>query len=164
MSHPALGLPPDNPSAGRPRAAARLRADRSGLADRALAASLAIDPGLGERHDATMLRLFLRDYQRHIEQLALALETGEDRWVAEHIVGVVPIMRRRHVSMDDFGVLWLGLRDASAATLPVDDGEAVTSIVDAGLKRLHRPAHLPGDRPRGRITGFIWKAAGIGGW
>ena len=164
MSHPALGLPPDDPTAGRPAAAARLRSDRAALGVRALAASLAIAPLLRERHDARMLRLFLRDFDRHIDQLAHALETGDDRSVADYIASVVPIMRRRHVSMDEFGALWLGLRDASVAILPEADGRAVSTIVEAGIDRLHRPAHLPGDRPRGRITSFIWKAAGIGGW
>ena len=163
MSHPYLGLPPEDRTAGRPAAAARLRADRD-LAARALAAALAIAPHLRERHDSQMLRLFLRDYDQHIEQLARALETGRDHWVAVHIASVVPIMRRRHVTMEEFGALWLGLRDASVAILPGADGEAVRSIVAAGIERLDRPAHLPGDRPRGRITSFIWKAGGIGGW
>ena len=46
-----------------------------------LEAALRIDPTLRDRHDELMLRRFLRDYDRHIEQLARAVATGEDRFV-----------------------------------------------------------------------------------
>ena len=80
MSHPALGLPPDDPTAGSPDAAARLRDDLGGLALRALEATCALDPSFDQRYGAPAINLFLRDEQRHIEQLARALETGNDRW------------------------------------------------------------------------------------
>ena len=47
-----------------------------------------------------MLRLFLRDYDRHIEQLAQALETGEDGYVVKYGEWLVPIYRRRRVPDD----------------------------------------------------------------
>ncbi len=42
----------------------------------ALEAALRIDPTLRDRYDELMLRRFLRDYDRHIEQLARAVATG----------------------------------------------------------------------------------------
>ena len=81
MSHPALGLPPADPSVGRTDAAARLRRERARIASLALKAAVSADPSLTERYDETMLRRFLRDHEQHIEQLARALETGEERFV-----------------------------------------------------------------------------------
>ena len=78
MHHPALGLPPDDPTAGLPAAAARLRANRARLARVALQETIRLVPGFDELYDERMLRLMLRDYDGHIEQLARALETGED--------------------------------------------------------------------------------------
>jgi hypothetical protein len=74
MSHPAIGLPPSDATAGRPDVAARLRgADR--LPALALEAAIRVDGTLPERHDELMLRRFLRDYGQHVEQLARAVET-----------------------------------------------------------------------------------------
>ena len=39
--------------------------------------------------------MMLRDYERHIEQLARSLETGEDRFVTQYGEWLVPVYRHR---------------------------------------------------------------------
>ena len=74
MSHPVLGLPPADARAGDPIAAAHLRASRARLANTALEATQRLDPTFATRYDEVQRRTFLRDYDRHIEQLARALK------------------------------------------------------------------------------------------
>ncbi len=161
MSHPVLGLPPDNPRAGHPEAAARLRAERARVARLALDAALKRDPTLRERYDETYLQRFLRDYDRHIEQLARALETGDPRWVAEWVEAVVPQMRRRHVPMQDFATLGLGLADACVEVLDAVGSGAAEQMLETWLQRLKRPRHLAGDHYGNKIVHFLWKGAGV---
>src|SRR3954452_3038748 len=84
MQHPSLGLPPSDTTAGLPEAAAALRLNRERLARVALQETIKLSPGFDQRYDEQMLRLLLRDYDRHIEQLARALETGEDGYVVNY--------------------------------------------------------------------------------
>jgi hypothetical protein len=81
----------------------------------ALQAAVRLDPTLPERHDELMLRRFLRDYERHVEQLACAVGSGEDRFVAGYAEMLVPIYRRRGVRMNDVVTLVLGLEEAAVA-------------------------------------------------
>ena len=161
MSHPVLGLPPSDPTAGRTDAAARLRRERVGLAPLALKAALEAAPSLAERHDETMLRRFLRDYEQHIEQLARALETGETRHVTDYAEWLTPIYRRRKVPARDVAALIGGLREAARAIVAPADGQAVVGIVDAWLAKLKFQRAIPGDHRGNKVARFIWKGAGI---
>jgi hypothetical protein len=162
MPHPSLGLPPADVDAGIPAAAARLRANSERLARVALQAAEHLQPGLAERHDETTLRLLLRDYERHIEQLAQALETGEDSFVVNYGEWLVPIYRRRHVSMRDFMALLGGLRDAAATVLTPDENKVATELFERWNDRLKHHGRLPGDHKGNPIVRFFWKGAGIG--
>jgi hypothetical protein len=161
MSHPALGLPPADPSAGRTDAAARLRRERGRIAPLALKAAIGVDPTLSARYDETMLRRFLRDHEQHLEQLARALETGEERFVTEYAEWLVPIYRRRHVPVKDSATLLIGLRQAAAAVLAPEDGQALGLLIEAWLKRLRFHRAIPGDHKGSSVTRLIWKGAGI---
>jgi hypothetical protein len=161
MSHPALGLPPSDATAGHPAIAARLRgADR--LPVTALEAALRVDPTLRERHDELTLRRFLRDYDRHIEQLARAVETGEVRFVVEYGETLVPIYRRRHVRMNDVVSLLRGLEEAAVALGPASDAAAVRQPIGAWVERMRHHRRLPGDHKGNAAVRFVWKAAGFG--
>ena len=162
MAHPSLGLPPPDATAGHTRAAARLRGERSRLARLALRASIGLAPHFRERYDETALRLFLRDFDRHIEQLARALETGDDGFVTDYGEWLVPIYRRRRVPMKDFMVMLGGLRDASLAVLPPEDARAARQLIERWALRLKHHGRLPGDHQGNRIIRFFWKGAGIG--
>ena len=161
MSHPVLGLPPADPTAGRMAAAARLRSQRSTVGTLALKSALAADPTLGDRYDGITLRTLLRDYERHIEQFALALETGEARHVTEWAEWIVPIYRRRRIPTRDQQTLIGGLRPAAAAVLPPDDAAAFGELIDAWFKRLRMYKRLPGDHKGNPVARFIFKGAGV---
>jgi hypothetical protein len=161
MSHPVLGLPPADPTAGRPHAAARLRGHRSTIAPLALKSALPADPTLADRYDTILVRTFLRDYDRHIEQFALALETGEARYVTEWVEWIAPIYRRRRVSVRDQQTLIEGLRPSMAAVLAPDDAVACGDLIDAWFKRLRSNKRLPGDHKGNPVARFIFKGAGI---
>lgn len=162
MAHPSLGLPPSDTRAGLPEAAARLRANRDRIARVALQAAERLEPGLGDRYDETTLRLFVRDYDRHLEQLAKALETGEDRFVVNYGEWIIPIYRTRRVSMKDFMALLGGLRDAAAGVLTPAENEAAAALFARWSDRLKHHGRLPGDHKGNALIRFFWKGAGIG--
>ncbi len=161
MSHPALGLPPADPTAGLPHAAARLRADRARLTATGLQAALRRDPSLAERHDEVALRELLADSDRHLEQLAQALETGEARFVKGYAEWLQPPYRRRRVSARDQRMLLVGLRDAAAAVLSPAEIDVLNGYVQAWVKVLAFHQRLPGDHAGNAAVRFIWKGAGI---
>ncbi len=162
MHHPSLGLPPDDATAGLPLAAAHLRANRERLARVALQETIRIAPGFDERYDETMLRLFLRDFDRHIEQLARAIETGEDAYVVSYGEWLVPIYRRRAVPMLDFIAMLNGLRNACAAVLSPEENEVALQLFDRWADRLKRHGRLAGDHKGNSVIRFFFKGAGIG--
>jgi hypothetical protein len=161
MSHPSLGLPPADPTAGRPEAAARLRRQRSTLASLALKSALEADRTMADRYDSGVMRTLLRDYDRHVEQFALALETGEARYVTEWAEWIVPIYRRRRIPARDQRTLVAALRPAAAAVLPPQDAAAFGELVDAWFTRLRLYQRLPGDHKGNPVARFIFKGAGV---
>jgi hypothetical protein len=161
MGHPSLGLPPPDRTAGHPRAAARLRAEPDRLARLALAASVRLSPGFDERYAEVDMRRFLRDLDRHIEQLARALETGDDGLVTDYGEWLVPVYRRRGVPMRDFIVLLGGLRDAVLTVLPSEDVPVTRQLIERWAGRLKHHGRLPGDHQGNRIVRFFWKGAGL---
>jgi hypothetical protein len=164
MSHPARGLPPATPLSPHAPAAARLREDPAAVSLRAVEAALARDSGLRARYPEPMSRLLVRDGERHVEQLARALETGEDALAVEYASWIVPVMRRRGIPMKDLGTLFLGLGDAARPIVGPETAVETDRLVAAMVAALDRPRHLPGDRPRNRLASLVWKASGIAGW
>ncbi|HEY5488820.1 MAG TPA: hypothetical protein VIK00_03195 [Candidatus Limnocylindrales bacterium] len=162
MHHPALGLPPDDTTAGLPAAAVRLRANRERLARVALQETIRLAPGFDERYDERMLRLMLRDYDRHIEQLARALETGDDGYVVNYGEWLVPIYRSRHIPMLDFIAMLAGLRDACAVVLTPDENQAALALFGRWDDKLKAHGRLPGDHKGNPVIRFFFKGAGIG--
>jgi hypothetical protein len=162
MPHPAIGLPPSDATAGRPELARRINAARSRLPALALEASLRIDPGLRDRHDDLALRRVLRDYESHLDQLARALATGEDRHVVQYGEWLVPVYRRRKIRMNDVATFIAGLRDAVLGVVPAADADGVRSVTDAWIERLRHHRRLPGDHEGNKLVRFIWKGAGLG--
>lgn len=162
MPNPLLGLPPSDTTAGSPRAAARLRAERTRITTIAFEALLRIDPTFRERYDDLALRRILRDLDRHLEQLARALETGEERFVTEYGEHTVPIYRRRGIRMNDLTTILAGLREATLSVLPAADAPTATALIDRWIGRLRHHARLPGDHKGNAVVRFIWKGAGLG--
>ena len=162
MPHPALGLPPSDASAGQPAVAARLRAAADRLPALSLAAALRTDPSLRDRYDDLMLRRFLRDYDRHVEQLALAVATGEACHVVVYGETLVPTYRRRRVRMNDVVSLLTGLEEAAISVAPASEAEAIRIPMAAWRQRMRSHRRLPGDHVGNRFARFIWKGAGLG--
>lgn len=161
MPHPAIGLPPSDATAGHPATAARLRS-AARLPTLALEAAVRLDPSLRDRHDQLMLRRFLRDYERHVEQLARAVESGEDRYVADYGETLVPIYRRRGVRMNDVVTLVRGLEDAAIGLGPTAEAGIIRVPIAAWVERLRHHRRLPGDHEGNKLARFIWKGAGLG--
>lgn len=161
MPHPAQGLPPADATLGQPEVAARLRASER-LPALALQAALRLDGTLRDRHDELMLRRFLRDYEQHIEQLARAIETGEDRFVVVYGETLVPTFRRRDVRMNDVVTLLRGLEEAAVGLVGSSQSSAVRAPFEAWIARMRRHRRLPGDHKGNAVVRFIWKGAGLG--
>ena len=138
MPHPALGLPPSDHDAGHPAVAARLRAAER-LPALSLDAAMRVDPTLRDRYDDLMLRRFLRDYERHIEQLARAVATGEARYVVVYGEDLVPSYRRRKVRMNDVVSLLRGLGGGCRGHRP-SVGRGGHPRADGRLDRLPAPS------------------------
>ena len=162
MSHPSLGLPPPDTSAGLAAAAARLRANRGRLGRLGLEHTIRLAPGIEDRYDAEALRLFLRDYETHVEQLARALETNDPSFVTNYAEWLVPIYRRRQVPMRDVMALFAGLREAAATVLTPGENEAAAPLFERWADRLKHHGRLPGDHKGNALIRFFWKGAGIG--
>ena len=161
MPHPSLGLPPRDLSAGQPAAAARLRTAKSRLARLALENTLRAAPRFNDTYDEVMLRLLLRDFERHVEQLARAMETGDSYYVAMYGEWLVPIYRRRHVPMKDVAALLGGLRDAAATVLTPAESIVAEQHFERWGARLQHHRRLAGDHKGNPVVRFFWKGAGV---
>jgi hypothetical protein len=128
----------------------------------ALEAALRLDGTLGERHGELMLRRFLRDYERHIEQLARAIETGEDRFVVIYGETLVPTYRRRGVRMNDVATLLRGLEEAAVGLGGSAEAAVVRAPLEAWIDRMRHHRRLPGDHEGNPAVRFVWKGAGLG--
>src|SRR5688572_13864420 len=162
MPHPTLGLPPADTSAGHPAAAARLRTNAERIGRLAIQTTVRDADGFADRYDETNLRLFLRDQERHIEQLARALESGEDHFVVNYGEWLVPVYRRRRVPMADFMAMLRGLRAAAGTALSPDEREVLDGLFERWIDTLKHHQRLPGDHKGNSLIRFFWKGAGIG--
>ena len=160
MSHPSLGLPPLDPTAGYPDAAARVRANGERLAARALRAAMDADATIGTRNDETGLRLLLHDAELLVERVALCLETGVTDLAREYAEWTAPVYRRRRTPMDDLIGLCEGLRAAFPSVLAPGELAPADAALDAaiGAYRWHR--RIAGDaRKRNALLQLLYKGA-----
>ena len=162
MPHPSLGLPPADTTAGHPDAAARLRANQTRLARLALQETASQSDGFTQRYDDDTLRLLLRDSERHLEQLAMAMESGRDYYVTSYAEWLVPVYRRRRIPMSDLAALLAGLRVAVATVLNPLEREAADAFFKQWNEALKHHRRLPGDHKGNKLIRFFWKGAGIG--
>ena len=158
MSHPSLGLPPPDLTAGMPEAAERLRAARERLAGRALEVALADTPGMRERYDDAGLRQRLRDAALLVERVALSLATGDPSLTKSYADMVAPLYRRRFVPLDDQIALCNGIRASLPGVLTPTELDSAGEALDAAIEvyRWHR--RLAGDaRKKNPILQFLYK-------
>ena len=160
MSHPSLGRPPSDASAGFPEAAATIRRSAGRLAARALEIAIADDPTLRRRYDEAGLRRLLHDAEVMIDRIALSLATVEPELTRTWADAVAPIYRRRSVPMDDLVALAEGARRAMAAALAPGELGVVDASVDAAIATFRWHRRLAGDaRKRNRLLALLYKGA-----
>jgi hypothetical protein len=160
VSHPSLGLPPRDLSAGHPAAAAAVRSARAGLAGRALEVALDADPTFRGRYADLALRELLSDTEAMADRLAVALGSGEPGVLGTWAEMVAPRYRKRGVPMDDIVAIAGGLRAAAATAIAPDASPVLDAAIDAAVKVLRWHRRLGGDaRKRNPVIAFIYKGA-----
>ena len=158
MSHPSLGLPPSDPTAGLPEAAARIRTNEPRLAARALRIAMDADPTIERRFDETGLRQLLRDAELLAERVAVSVETGRPDLAREYAEWTAPVYRRRAVSMDDVVALCEGLREAFPSVLAPGELPAADAALDAAIKAYRWHRRIAGDaRRKNAFLQFLYK-------
>jgi hypothetical protein len=158
VSHPSLGLPPLDLTAGFPDAAARIRTSASRLAARALAVAIDADPTIRDRYDEAGLRHLLRDAELLADRIAVTVAAADPRPAAEYAEWTAPVYRRRRVPMDDLIALCNGLRAALPGVLAPAELPAAGAGLDAAIEvyRWHR--RIAGDaRKKNAFLQFLYK-------
>lgn len=160
MSHPSLGLPPVDRTAGLPPAAARVDTGRERLAARALEIALDRDPTIRDRHDEIAVRRLLRDTVVLIDRVVDSMATGSPEAARVFAEAVPPAYRRRKVPMDDLINLSESIRSAIGAVLPLAEMGPVDAAVEAMIERFRWHRRIAGDaRKRNRLLQLIYKGA-----
>jgi hypothetical protein len=160
VSHPSLGLPPRDLSAGDPAAAADLRRAGARLPARAFAAALDLDPTLRDRHAELVRDALLADLGAFVDRLITAIASGEPRAMAAFADLVAVRYRKRKIPMDDVVTLCEGLRRAAAAAVEPGAQPAVDASIDAAIAVFRWHRRLAGDgRKRHPLLAAIYKGA-----
>jgi hypothetical protein len=158
VSHPSLGLPPPDPNAGFPEAAARIRANQERLAARALRIAIDSDPTIEARHGDTGLRQLLRDGELLAERIALCIQIDEPEQAREYAEWTAPLYRRRRVPMDDVVGLCEGLRAAFPSVLTPGELASAGVALDEAIKVFRWHRRLAGDaRKRNALLQLLYK-------
>jgi hypothetical protein len=160
VSHPSLGLPPVDRSAGLPPAAARVDAARQRLAARALEIAIDRDPTMRERYDEIGLRRLLRDTVALLDKVVDSIAVDDPEPARVFAEAIPPVYRRRMVPMDDLVNVAEGIRSAVGGVLPVATMGPVDAAVDAMVERFEWHRRIAGDaRKRNRLLAAIYKGA-----
>jgi len=160
VSHPSLGLPPPDLSAGDRAVGDALRRGGLRLRTRALAAALDLDPTLADRHDELTRQALLSDLEAFVDKLVTAVSSGQPRAMATFADLVAVRYRKRKIPMDDIVTLCEGLRRAAVAVVE----PAAEPLIDAAIDEANRVflwhRRLAGDaRKRHPLLAFIYKGA-----
>lgn len=158
VSHPSLGRPPIDPTAGFPGAARRIQDGSASLAARALAVALDRDPTLRDRNDEVGLRQRLRDAELLAERIALSVATDDPTPTREYADWTAPVYRRKRVPLDDLINLLEGLRSAFPSVLGPTELASADRAIDAAVAQYRWHRRLAGDaRKRNVFLQFIYK-------
>lgn len=158
VTHPSLGRPPLDLTAGDPLAAARIQDRADELGARALAVALELDPTLRERSGEDGLRARLRDAILLAHRVALCVAAADVAPIREYADWTSPVYRRKRVPLDDLIALCEGLRQALPSVLsPTELAGADLALSEAIAQyRWHR--RLAGDaRKKNAFLQFLYK-------
>lgn len=160
MSHPSLGLPPRDLTAGFPADGAAIRAAAPRLAARALERAVDDDAEFRGRYSDLALRELLADAEALAGRLAVAVASADPTVLGQLAEQLAPRYRKRDVPMDDVIALVEGLRLGAATVASPTARPAVDAAADAAVKALRWHRRIAGDaRKRNAFVTFIYKGA-----
>lgn len=160
MSHPSLGLPPRDLSAGDPGAATALRRAGARLRVRALETALDLDPTFADRNDELKRAALLADLEAFHDRLIVAIGSGDPHAMATFADLVAVRYRKRKVALGDVITLCEGLRRVAAASVPTEAVPAIDAAIDEAIEVFRWHRRLAGDaRKRHPLVAFIYKGA-----
>lgn len=158
MSHPSLGLPPLDLTAGFPDAAARLRGGKERLAARAVAVAMEADPTIRDRYDEIGQRRLLRDAGLLAERIAICVAAANPGPAHDYAEWTAPVYRRRKVPMDDLVALCEGLRAALPSVLAPAELTLASAALDQAIEAYRWHRRLAGDaRKKNAFLQFLYK-------
>jgi hypothetical protein len=158
VSHPSLGLPPLDVTAGLPDAAKRIRDRAPELAARALAVALDRDSTMRERHDEAGLRARLHDAELLAQRMAICVAANDPTPIREYADWTSPVYRRKRVPLDDLIGLCEGLRAALPLALAPGELDQANTALDAAIEQYRWHRRLAGDaRKKNALLQFIYK-------
>jgi hypothetical protein len=158
VSHPSLGLPPLDVTAGLPDAARRIRDRAPELAARALAVALDRDPTMRERNDEAGLRARLHDAELLAGRVAICVAADDPTPIREYADWTSPVYRRKRVPLDDLIGLCEGLRAALPLALAPGELDGANTALDAAIEQYTWHRRLAGDaRKKNAFLQFIYK-------
>ena len=160
MSHPSLGLPPRDLTAGYPADAAAIRAASKRLAARSLERAIDDDPEFRARYSDLALRELLADTESLADYLATSVASNDPTVLGSLAEQLAPRYRKRSVPLDDVIALCEGLRIGAATAASPAARPAVDAAVDAAVAALRWHRRIAGDaRKRNPFIAFIYKGA-----
>lgn len=158
MSHPSLGLPPRDLTAGFPDAAARLRAQELRIATRSLEVATNEDPTYADRIGEAGLRNLLQDATVFVDRLAMCVAGNDPIWLREFADQTATVYRRRGVSLDDVTRLFEGIRASVRGVLSADEMAPADTALDEAVAVFRWHRRLAGDaRRKNPIVAAIYK-------
>jgi hypothetical protein len=160
VSHPSLGLPPRDPTAGYPDAAVRIRDNLERLGARALRVAMNADPTIEARYDEAGVRHLLRDAELLAERIAVCVGSDDPAPAHDYADWTAPVYRRRRTPMDDLIGLCEGLRVALPSVLAPAEMASASTALDSAIEvyRWHR--RIAGDaRKRNALLQLLYKGA-----
>ena len=160
VSHPSLGLPPRDHTAGDPASARAIIEATARLRDRTLDAALHDDPTMRERYDDIGLQGLRSDLEAFIDRLAAAVSSGGPDVMANFAEMIAVRYRKRHVPMDDVILLCESLRATASAVVPPSAAGWIDPAIDEAIRVFRWHRRLAGDaRKRNPILAFFYKGA-----
>jgi len=160
VSHPSLGRPPRDLSAGSPTAARAIRASVDTLAARALESAVERDETLMTRYDELALRERLHDAALLADRIALAVAAGDPGPARDYADWTAPAYRRKRVPLDDIINLLEGLRSALPSMIDGQADSDANAAIDAAIAVYRWNRRLAGDaRKRNAFLQLIYKGA-----
>jgi len=160
VSHPSLGLPPIDRTAGSPASAEALRRSRARLGERAIEYAGQTDPEFAGRYSPLALTELRLDVDAMVGRLADSVAADDPDGLARWAEMVVPRFRKKRVPMDDLQMLFEGLRRAAPSAVLPEAMPIVDASVDAANAVFKWHRRLSGDaRKRNPLLAFLYKGA-----